>query len=106
MAQTKAYPLVDWVRLAAKCLGIKPKLVNIPDKVLQAADFKFVEPFTDNAVTVDISKAEAQLGFQPTPIESWTEITCNWYQESEFEDDAPGYADRDKEVKLAENYGA
>ena len=104
IAQTKACPLVDWVKLAAKCLGVEPKLANVPDEVLQAAGFKYAELFTDNTITVGISKAQTQLGFQPTLLEIWTGITCNWYQETEYEDDAPGYADRDKEAELALRY--
>ncbi len=104
IAQQKDYPLIDWVRLVAQYLGVEPKLVNVPDKVLQTADFKYAELFTDNTVTVDISKAQSQLGFQPTPLQTWTEITCNWYLETEYEDDAPGYADRDKEVELARHH--
>jgi nucleoside-diphosphate-sugar epimerase len=101
IAQTTACPLVDWVKLASRFLGVEPKLVNVPDEILRAADFKYAELFTDNTVTVDISKAQAHLGFQPTPFETWMEITCRWYQETEFEDDAPGYGNRDQEVELA-----
>ena len=104
IAQEKGYPLIDWVSLVAQCLGVAPKLVNVPDKVLQTADFKYAELFTDNTITVDISKARSQLSFQPTPLQTWTEITCNWYQKTEYEDNAPGYADRDKEVELALQY--
>lgn len=106
IAQTSACPLVDWVKLAAKCLGLKPKLVHVPDKVLHAANFKYAELFTDNNITVDISKAQTQLGFQPTRLETWTATTCKWYQGTEYSDDAPGYADREKETELAERFRA
>ena len=104
IAQESVCSLADWVKLVAQCLDVDPSLVNVPDKELQAADFKYAEPFTDNTVTVDISKAQTQLGFQPTPLDTWTETTCNWYQNSKYIDDAPGYADRDKEVDLAHRY--
>lgn len=52
------------------------------------------------------SKAQTQLGFQPTRLETWTATTCKWYRETEYSDDAPGYADREKETELAERFRA
>lgn len=71
-------------------------------KALRGKSFDAV---IDN-ITVDISKAQTQLGFQPTRLETWTATTCKWYRETEYSDDAPGYADREKETELAERFRA
>ena len=105
IAQPKSFRLVDWVELAAKCLGVKPNLVNMPADVIKKADFEYVENWTYSATfTVDISKAVTELGFRPTPIETWTATTAHWYQETIHENDSPGYADREKEIEFAEKY--
>ena len=105
IAQTKTSRLVEWVELAAKCLGVQSNLVHIPADVIQKANFEYAEHWYLTAtLTLDISKAVTDIGFQPTNIESWTARTAQWYQETEHESDSPGYTDREKEIEFAEKY--
>ena len=101
----KTCRLVDWVEMAANYLGVQPNLIPIPLEVVQQADFTYAENWVlRGTLTFDISKAVADLGFQPTPIEKWTKTVAQWYQDTTHTSDSPGYADRDKEIELAENY--
>ncbi len=101
----KTCRLVDWVELVATYLGEQPNVIPIPLDVVEKADFTFAENWVlRGTLTFDISKAIADLGFQPTPIEEWTKTVARWYQEATHKSDSPGYADRDKEIELAEDY--
>ncbi len=105
IAQTKTSQFIEWVELAAKCLGVRPNLVHIPADIIQKANFEYAEPWTHTGThTFDISKAVTDLGFQPTPIESWTAKTAQWYKETKHKIDSPGYIDRAKEIEFAEKY--
>ena len=105
IAQTNTSRLIEWVELAAKCLEVQPNLIHIPADVIQKANFEYAEHVSYTAtMTFDISKAVTDLGFQPTPIESWTARTAQWYQETTHEADSPGYSDREKEIEFAEKY--
>jgi nucleoside-diphosphate-sugar epimerase len=105
IAQDKTYRLVEWVEFVAKCLGVQPNLINIPEDVIQKANFEYAEHWTYTSThTFDISKTINDLGFQPTPIETWTARTAQWYRETTHENDSPGYTDREKEIEFAEQY--
>lgn len=97
--------LVDWVEMAANYLGVQPNVIPIPLDVVQKADFTYAENWVlRGTLTFDVSKAVADLGFQPTPIEKWTKMVARWYQETTHANDSPGYADRKKEIEFAEKY--
>ena len=101
----KTCRLVDWVEMAANYLGVQFNAISIPLDVLQNADFTYAENWVlRGTLTFDISKAMADLGFQPTPIEEWTKMVAQWYQETTHTSDSPGYTDRDKEIELARSY--
>ena len=105
IAGNKTYRLVEWVELLASCLGVHPNVIPIPIDVLQKADFTYAEGWVlRGTLTFDVSKAVADLGFQPTPIEKWTKMVAQWYQETTHANDSPGYADREKEIEFAEKY--
>lgn len=105
IADTRTYRLVKWVELAANCLGVRPNMVHIPVDVLQKADFSYAENWVlRGTLTFDVSKAVADLDFQPTPIEAWTKMVAQWYQETPHANDSPGYADREKEIEFVEKY--
>ena len=101
----KTCRLVDWVEMAANYLGVQPNVIPIPLQVVQQAEFTYAENWVlRGTLTFDISKAVEDLGFQPTPIEEWTEKVTQWYKETTFTSDSPGYADRQKEIELAAFY--
>ncbi len=55
-------------------------------------------------LTFDVMKAISDLGFQSSPVESWTAKTAHWYRETAHEHDSPGYADREQEIAFAAQY--
>ena len=100
----KTCRLIDWVELLASCLGVQPEVIPIPLDVLEKAGFTYAEGWVlRGTLTFDVSKAIADLNFQPTAIEEWTKMVAQWYQESTHANDSPGYADRDKEIEFASN---
>ena len=105
VAQTHTFRLIEWIELLAECLGANPNLVHIPTDVIQKADFAYAEPWPYSfTLTLDKSKAVADLGFRPTPVESWTAKTAQWYQETTQVDDSQGHADHEKEIRFAERH--
>ena len=105
VAQPKTFRHVDWVELAARCLAVKPNLVSIPAEVMRDAGFVYAEPWTYTATfTFDVSRAVADLGFRPTSVESWTDITARWYRDAQHSEDTAGYADRALEVLFAQTF--
>jgi nucleoside-diphosphate-sugar epimerase len=104
IAQSQACRMIDWVELAANFLGVSANRVGVPSEWIKKAAFKYAEPFTDNEVKQDTTKASAELNFTPTPIESWTQTTAQWYRDTNHKEDSPGYADRNKEVAFAKEY--
>jgi 2'-hydroxyisoflavone reductase len=105
LAGSKTCRLVDWVELVAAYLGVQPKLVAVPDDVLQKADFAYAENWVlRGTLTFDVSKAISDLGFQPSSIENLTKTAVDWYRQAAHTDDSPGYQDRDKELAFVEKY--
>jgi nucleoside-diphosphate-sugar epimerase len=101
----KTCRLIEWVELLANYLGVQPTVIPIPLDVLQKTDFSYAEGWVlRGTLTFDVSKAIADLIFQPTPIEKWTKIVAQWYQETTHANDSPGYSEREKEIKFAEKY--
>ena len=105
IAQNKTCRLIEWLQLAANCLNVKPEFVNIPEDIIQKFNFEYAEPWTFTGThTFDISAAVTDLGFNPTPIESWTETTANWYKEFGIKQNSSGYSDRKKEILYANKF--
>ena len=107
LAGSKSCRLVDWVELLANYLEVQPELVAVADDALQNADFSYAENWVlRGTLTFDVSKAIADLGFQPATIQDLTKASADWYKQAIHPDDSPGYADRDKEVAFVEKYQA
>lgn len=105
VAGTSVFRLVDWLELSAEYLGARLNNIDIPMPVIENAGFEYAEPRTYRVpLFCDVSKAVAELGFSQTPVEEWTRRTAEWYLSSTHEKDSPGYADRDREVELANRY--
>ena len=103
IAQSESIPLIHWVRLLAKYLGVPMNTIGLPLEELEKADFQYAEPFVTGGATIrqNTAKARTQLGFEPTPITTWTAQTVEWYQQTKHGHDSPGYTDRPKEVAFA-----
>lgn len=105
LAGDKTCRLLEWVGLLSEHLGVRSTLVSIPDDVIERAPFQYAENWVlKGTLTFDVSKAVCELGFQPTPIETWTEVCATWYTETAHAADSPGYADRDQEVEFASRF--
>ena len=79
LSQDKSYRLVDWLMLIAEQLGKSPNFVGIAADTLTRAGFEYAEHWTYiGTLTLDISRAQTDLGFSPTPLSEWTEATVKW----------------------------
>ena len=104
IAQSESIPLLHWVRLLAQYLGVPMNTIGIAGEELAKADFQYAEPFATGATATirqNTAKARTQLGFEPTPITTWTARTVEWYKQTSHGHDSPGYTDRGKEVAFA-----
>jgi nucleoside-diphosphate-sugar epimerase len=105
IAQDGSFRVVDWLSFIASCLGVEPNFINIPAEVFAQTGFIYSEPYVwTGTFSFDVSKAIKDLGFQPTPIATWTRETIDWYKTSSSYGDSDGYADRAKEIEFANGF--
>ncbi len=75
-AQERTCRLVDWLHLVAEQLGREPKFVGISADTLKGAGFEYAEDWSYiGTLTLDTSRAQADLGFTTTPVSKWTAET-------------------------------
>jgi nucleoside-diphosphate-sugar epimerase len=105
LAQGENQRLVDWLRVAARLLDSKSQFVGISQKVMDVARFSYPEPKHMLAPShIDISKAQAELGYETTPPEIWLAETVYWYRDAYAGPNSDGYDFRDAEVAFARRY--
>ena len=80
----------EYVEALAHAAGVEPRLVPVPRAVLEAAGGQlFVPPLYFGTyldvppLTVDTSRAEALLGFEPVPFHEGLRETFAWYRQQE-----------------------
>ena len=97
--------MIDWVQLAAEFIEVEPDIVSIPADVLQQSRFNYDEPWTYlGTLTLDLSKAREDLGFESTPVETWLASTAQWYREQGYKSDSSDYSNRQAEIAFAQKY--
>lgn len=104
-AQERTCRLVDWLLLVANQLGREPKFVGISADTLKGAGFEYAEDWSYiGTLTLDTSRAQADLGFTTTPVSKWTAETAQWCLDNRQSLEAPGYERRAQEVDFAQRY--
>lgn len=104
-AQDEMFRVLDWISLAADLLGVKANIVSISAESLQQSGFNYSEPwsFTGNSI-LNVSRAQTDLGYQSTPVETWmTEIT-QWYREKGEWKNSHEERERQKEIAFIQKY--
>jgi nucleoside-diphosphate-sugar epimerase len=61
----------------------------------------FNAPFVGERFVMDICKVRRQLGYTPTPLESWLKLTVRWFLSEYHGPDSPHYDNRGNEVAAA-----
>lgn len=105
VAQAETVTLRDYVSAIAQALGKDPKLVEVPLSDLKEAGLwpqapPFVRP---RRLVLDISAAERDLGYVPTPFPNWIAKTARWFVDVYRGQDSMAYGGRDREIRLAES---
>jgi nucleoside-diphosphate-sugar epimerase len=103
VAGAEIVALEEFVRLAADACGVPDPVVVIPEDDLRRETPWYRPPFLHRFV-LDISRATAELGFRPTPLDQWLRDTVRWHLEAELPP-APGYDRRAEERALASRRG-
>ncbi len=105
LAQHEIVRLVDFVRLAARALGVSPQWVNVPESVLQENEWDYPEPYARMTNFVpSVARAKAELDWTTTPFERWVSDTARWYRDVYEGKDSSGYAQREREIAFAERF--
>jgi nucleoside-diphosphate-sugar epimerase len=105
LAQHEVVRLIDLLQEAANVLEVSPTFVNVPAGVLAQSRLDYQEPYARMSNFIpDISKAERELSYATTPFVAWLGETVLWYRDAYQGPDSAGYAERDREVKLAERF--
>ncbi len=105
LAQHEVVRLIDLLQEAANVLEVSPTFVNVPAGVLAQSGLDYQEPYARMSNFIpDISKAERELSYATTPFVAWLGETVLWYRDAYQGPDSAGYAERDREVELAERF--
>lgn len=92
--------------MSAEFLGRKATAVPIPMQVLDARGLdRSFSPFSQPVSQIpSIDRAKAELGYRPTPFETWLQRTVAWYRDVYRAGPPPHYAHRGKELEVMEGY--
>lgn len=95
--------LEEFVRLAAEACGVPDPVVVMPEEDLRRDAPWYRPPFVHRFV-LDITRATAELGFRPTPLDRWLPETVRWHLEADLPPSG-GYDRRAEERALASRRG-
>jgi nucleoside-diphosphate-sugar epimerase len=104
-AQDEMFRVLDWVSLAADLLEVEADIVSISAESLQQSGFVYSEPwsFTGNFI-LDVSRAQTDLGYQSTPVETWMTVTTEWYREKGEWKNSLEESERQEEIAFIQRY--
>jgi nucleoside-diphosphate-sugar epimerase len=104
-AQYEMFRVLDWVRLAADLLEVEADIVSISSELLQQSGFVYSEPwsFTGNII-LDVSRAQIDLGYQSTRVETWMAVTTEWYREKDEWKNSLEGRERQEEIVFIQKY--
>jgi nucleoside-diphosphate-sugar epimerase len=101
--------LRQFVVESASILNVEVEILDIPSSALRAAGLEpeQLSPYSTWANHLQsIAKAQHELEFRPTPVESWLAPTIEWHLEHRRDADPPGWGLREREADLANRWNA
>lgn len=101
VGQKEIITLKDFLDESAKHLGVRPQYVSIPQELLGELGGPHA-PMVN--IVVDISKAERELGFQPTPFPAFIKETTLWFKDQWKGSLSSLLATRNQELALAQKW--
>jgi len=106
LAWPEILTLRAFVREAARILGRRPEIVDIPWDVLTASGLGTgLSPLSTRRPFVLVTdKARRDLGFTATPCPAWLETTIRWFREEYRGAPPDNYLRRDLELEFAARY--
>jgi nucleoside-diphosphate-sugar epimerase len=108
IAGAEVFSLEDYVRTIARVVGQKTRVVSVPLAAIrrEARLEAFEATLAEMRFVMDISAARRDLGFVPTPVDTWMETTARWFMNDYKGADSIGYDKRPAEVALAKRWAA
>ncbi len=109
LAGREILSLRDFVDRSAALLKLDVEVVDLPSSLIRAAglDLDKLSPYsTWGNHLQSIARAQHELEFQPTPLESWLPETLDWHLQHRRGVDPPGWELRAREAALAERWKA
>ena len=106
LAQPRALNLKEFLEVAARVAGTTPEFISIPFAVLKKAGWNAsTSPFFNlRPLVLDTRRAETELGFRATAVDTWLEKTIRWFTD-DYRGGAPeNYRWRDEEVRIIRDY--
>jgi nucleoside-diphosphate-sugar epimerase len=106
LAQQEIVTLREFVLKAARILGAKPELVDIPRQVLEGSDLGVgFSPFSSRRPFIlSTERAERELGFKPMAFEDWLERIVLWFRDEYRGGPPENYTRREEEASFARRY--
>lgn len=104
LAQKEVMDLRGFIELCAKLMKHKVKFVSVSSLELlhHGLDPAF-SPYSGQWISfMDITKAEQELGFRPTPVRKWLRTTIDWFLNKYQGEKPPNYALRSRERDFAQ----
>lgn len=101
VGQKETITLRDFLDESAKHLGVKPSYINVPGEL--AGELAGPHASMINMI-VDISRAEQDLSFKPTPFTKFIRETAIWFKENWKGDREQLLSTRTKELVLAQKW--
>ncbi|BCW92521.1 MAG: epimerase [Thermoanaerobaculum sp.] len=106
LAQREVVNLRQFVELSAAFLDRRPALVSVPTEWLKAVQLgTSFSPYShDHDIVLDISAAQRDLLFKPTPFTTWCEQLTQHFRSSWDGSPSKLYSTRPLELKLVEEF--
>ncbi|MDR5682704.1 MAG: NAD-dependent epimerase/dehydratase family protein [Armatimonadota bacterium] len=95
--------LVDYLWALGEALGRRPTLVRAAPGAWKEALPDYAPPFGRRFV-MDIARARADLGYEPTPAGVWIAATARWFADAYRGEDSHGYGRRQTEIAFAQSF--
>lgn len=96
-----------WVAEVWRAAGKEPRLVFVPGALLERLLPRSRPYFSRNTPYIqDLRKSREHWGYRSSPFSEWIAETVRWYRDEYRGPDSAGYADRAREIQLAERFPA
>ncbi|MFW6160235.1 MAG: NAD-dependent epimerase/dehydratase family protein [Acidobacteriota bacterium] len=106
LAQPSGVTLKEFLQTAARIMEKKPDFVSIPTDILEDLGWdRATSPFSNRRPFIlDIRKAQKELNYRPSYMETWLKKTIHWFEEEYTGEPPANYAHREHEIKIVKAY--